>query len=154
MVKVKRLIGLVVILTLVVTGVAYAAEERGTAADAKAILAKAAAYVKEVGKANAISEFNKPNGKFVNKDIYIFASDLKGICLAHGKVPALIGKDCLALKDADGKLFIKEAMEGANKKGSGQVEYRWSNPISKKVERKITLYTKVNDLILFCGYYK
>ena len=56
----------------------------GTANEAKALMVKAAAFVKAEGKEKAFAEFTKPKGKFVDRDLYIFAVDFNGITLAHG----------------------------------------------------------------------
>ncbi|MDQ5986424.1 MAG: hypothetical protein CSYNP_02148 [Syntrophus sp. SKADARSKE-3] len=134
-------------------GVAQA-QDRGTAKEAQAMVKKAAAYVKEVGKDKAMAEFNNPKGKFIYKDLYIFAGTADNmVTLAHPITPALIGKSMITLKDADGKLFLKEAVEKAKKDGSGTVTYRWSHPKTKKVEKKATYFELVDGVIVYCGYY-
>jgi signal transduction histidine kinase len=62
--------------------------------------------------------------------------------------------DMTELKDPDGKRFVYEAVELAKAKGSGWVDYRYTNPVKKKVEAKTTYVLKVDDLILACGIYK
>lgn len=49
------------------------AQDRGTPAEAKAMVKKAVAYVKEVGRDKALAEFGNPKGKFIYKDLYIYA---------------------------------------------------------------------------------
>jgi cytochrome c len=73
--------------------------------------------------------------------------------LAHGANPKLIGKNLWDMQDADGKFLIQGLVETA-KKGSGWYYYRWSNPITKKVEDKIAYVLKIDDsLWIGCGVY-
>ncbi len=147
----KVLAGLIIL--LLVCSFAYA-QERGNASEAMALLNKAVAYYKANGQAKAFAAFNDPKGQFVNKDLYIFALDMNGKILAHGANAALIGKDMMGAKDADGKLFMKEMVD-AGKKGKGSVDYKWENPKTKKVEQKSSYVEKVdNNVILGCGFYK
>ena len=75
----KTLAGIAIALMLTTgTGLAIA-KEKGTAAEAKALVKKAVAYVKEVGKEKALVEFNNPKGKFVHKDLYVFVTDISGV---------------------------------------------------------------------------
>ena len=51
-----------------IAGVSFAAaEDKGTAAEAKAMVKKAVSYMKEAGKEKAIAEFNNPKGKFCSQ---------------------------------------------------------------------------------------
>ncbi len=131
------------------------AQDRGTPAEAKALVKKAVAYVKEVGKDKALAEFNNPKGKFISKDLYIYAGTLEdSVTLAHPYTPALVGKSMMNLKDADGKYFIKEKNEMGKKYGGGEISYRWTHPLTKKVEMKYVYFEIVDGLTINCGYYK
>ncbi len=150
----KKLIGIVITLTLMASAGIALAQERGTAAEAKAMVKKAAAFAKEVGREKALAEFNNPKGKFMQKDLFIWAVDTNGIGLAHPLTPGLVGKPLLGLKDADGKAHIKEEVDMAKSKSSGIIDYRWTNFQTKKVEPKQAYYEVVDNMILNCGYYK
>lgn len=132
------------------SGYLYAA---GTAAEAKAMVEKGATYLKANGKDKAFKEFTEGT-QFKKEDLYVFVIDMKGITLAHGGNPKLVGKDMSGLKDADGKLFIKDMIDGASGKGSGWSDYKWTNPVTKKIDPKSTYFLKVDDVILGCGIYK
>jgi len=151
----KVLVFAMAILFLASVGAAMA-EEKGTPAEAKAMVKKAVAFMKEVGKDKALAEFNNPKGKFIYKDLYVWATAMDGTNLSHPYTPALIGKNMMNLKDADGKLFVKERIEMAKTKGSGSIEYRWTNQQTKKVEKKEAYFEVVPGMNLFvnCGYYK
>lgn len=130
------------------------AAEKGTAKDAKALLDKAVAYYKANGQDNAFAAFNDTKGKFVHYDLYIYVLNLKGDVISHGANAKLIGQHLIDLKDSDGKKFVRAIVDGANAKGTGTMDYKWTNPTSKKIEQKSTFFEKVGDVILICGYYK
>lgn len=130
------------------------ASDRGTPPEAKALAEKAAAHLKEVGKEQAFADFNDPKGKFVDRDLYIFVEDMTATNLAHGANKALIGKSLYDLKDADGKLLGRNFVEVAKTKGAGWVNYKWPNPVTKKIEEKETYIIRVDDVFVGCGAYK
>ncbi len=144
------------VFALLMTSAAIAAE-KGSRDEAVALVKKAAAYLRDNGKEKAFAEFNKPDGSFVDRDLYIFAysADGEGTNLAHGANPKLVGKNLLELRDADGKPIVKNFIEVANSKtGSGWVDYKWANPLTKVVEPKTSYVEKVGDVILGSGVYK
>lgn len=131
-----------------------AAAEGGSADDAVALTKKAVAYVNENGKDKAFAEFSNPAGRFRDRELYVTALDLTGKNLAHGGNPKLIGKSTLELKDMDGKYFVKEFIDVANKKGKGWVDYKWPNPVTRAIEQKSTYVEKIDDFVITCGIYK
>jgi cytochrome c len=126
----------------------------GSADEAKALVEKAAAFVKANGKDKAYGEFNQQKGKFVDRDLYVFVFDFNGTMLSHGANEKLIGKNLVELKDAEGKFFVQKMIEVAKKEGKGWVDYQWTNPVSKKIEPKSSYVQKLDDVFLGCGIYK
>jgi len=137
----------------VALGAAHA-ETQGTAAEAEAMVKKAAAFIKDNGNDKAYEEFT--NGKqFKDRDLYIFAYDLTGKNLAHGANPKLVGKDLSGLKDPDGKLILPPLVEIAKTKGKGWSEsFKFRNPATEKMEPKVVYVERVGDIFLGCGVYK
>ena len=144
-----------ILVTLLCVGVTFAAA-KGTAKEAKAMVDKAVALLKSSGPDKAFPAFNDQKGKFRDRDLYIWVADMNANmkCVAHGANPALIGKELIEFKDSDGKLFIKEIYEMAKSKGSGWVDYKWTNPESKKIEQKSVYLEKFNNYVVVCGFYK
>lgn len=127
---------------------------KGTAEEAKALVGKAVAYFKANGKDKAITAFNDPKGEFVKGDLYIFLFDADCLTLAHGANPKLVGKNIGELKDADGKYFMKE-MAALAKKGGGWIDYKWTNPETKKIQDKSSYVLPLEGgLFVGCGIYK
>jgi cytochrome c len=125
-----------------------------SADDAKAMVDKAVTYVKDNGKDKAFAEFTNQKGQFVKGDLYIFVIDTTGMCLAHGGNEKLVGKNVIGLKDSDGKFFIKDVIDGAKAKGTGWYDYRWTNPVTKNIDKKSTYFKKDGDYVFGCGIYK
>ncbi len=133
----------------------HASADKGTADEAKAMVEKAAALLKEAGPDKAFAAFDDPANKdFHDRDLYIFVRSMDGNTVAHGANKGMIGHTNLDLKDADGKLYNKEMIDLANAKGSGWVDYRWPNPISHKIEAKSSFILKVGDYVVGAGFYK
>jgi cytochrome c len=130
------------------------AAERGTAGEAKAMVEKASFFMKVNGKDRALAAFNKNPGRFIDRDLYIFVSDMNGKIVAHGTNKTLIGRNIIELKDIDGKYFIKQLLFIARTKGSGWIDYKWNNPSTNKIETKSTYLQRVGDYIICCGVYK
>jgi len=122
--------------------------------DAKALVKRAAAYVKYQGKEKALAEISTPKGMFDKGELYVFAYDLQGVMLAHPKNPSLVGQNLTNVPDTEGKLFRKEIVEKAKSQGSGWVDYVYLNPETNRQEHKTTYFQKVGDVILCCGVYK
>jgi methyl-accepting chemotaxis protein len=123
--------------------------------EAVALVKRAAAYVREHGLQRAIAAFNDSHGGFVRDKYYIWASDYRGVTLAHGGDPRVCGKNYWEVKAADGRTFIREIIETARAQGRGWCDYPWKNPASGRTEQKSTYFEAVgDDVFLACGIYK
>jgi cytochrome c len=151
----KKLCAVIVtILFLLTTSIASFAAEFGTTAEAESMVKKAVAFLKANGKEKGFAEISTPQGKFVDRDLYVFVYDMNGKCVAHGFNQKMIGKDLLQLKDADDKYFVKERVEICKTKGKGWQDYKFTNPLSKKIEHKTAYIEKYEDYVVGCGVYK
>lgn len=151
----RRISGVFVAAAMVVAGAASAGG-KASPAEAVELVNKGVAYVKANGKDKALAEFNNPNGGFVSRDhdLYIFVLDSSGKTLANGVNARLVGKNVLEMRDVDGKHFIKDIIAQAASKGSGWVDYKWSNQTTNAIEPKSTYFTQVGELIVAAGIYK
>lgn len=138
------------------TSIAFA-QERGTADEAKTLVEKGLAHIKAVGNDKAFADFSdKESGKWTSKDLYIFANKFDGETVAHGGNKTLVGKNLIDIKDPDGKLFIKEMIETAKTKGSGWVDYSFTDPQTKKLAAKTSYVARIPgyDGYIGVGTYK
>jgi hypothetical protein len=145
---------------LALSSVAFAQQpDHGTPEQAKAMLLKAESAVK-ADKTKAITMFNNGEGGFLDRDLYVFcanASDGKIVAQGNPNAKQQLGQDQRTLKDATGKNFGVE-LYAAGQKPEGQiteVSYMFPKPGSDtKPVPKVSLVTRVSDLICGVGYYK
>lgn len=130
------------------------AAERGTADEAMAMAKKAIAYLKANGKEKTFAEINDTRGQFTDRDLYVVVYDLNGKNLAHGLNPRMIGKDLIDIRDGDGKYYMRERLEIIKTKGKGWQDYKFLDPLTKKIEPKSMYIEQVDDVIIGCGIYK
>jgi cytochrome c len=135
---------------------AIAADKKGSADEAVAMVKKAATYLKVHGKEKAFADFaDTSNSQFHDRDLYIFVYDFNGVAVAHGNNPKMVGKNLLEMKDNEGTFIIKEFINIAKTKGKGWIDYKWPNPVTKVIEQKSAYIEKVDgDLIIGSGIYK
>ena len=142
-------IGYAAVLVLFTTPVPAA--QYGTAEEAKAILERAVAALKE-DKAKALDTFNKGEGGFKDRDLYVSCANASdGIVTAH---PYLKGEHLGDIKGKKGYPVGDEMMQKASEGTIREVTYWWPRPGSDKPLEKTTFYTKVGDQICSVGYYK
>ena len=123
----------------------------GTADEAKAMLERAVAAVKE-SKAKALDMFNKGEGGFKDRDLYVYcANAADGIFTAH---PTLKGKQLREIKGKHGAPLGETIMENATEGMIKETIYWWPRRGSDKPLEKTTFYTKAGDQICAVGYYK
>jgi hypothetical protein len=148
-----RNLGLVVAAVLVLFTVASVrAAQYGTAEEAKAMLDKAVAAVKE-DKAKALDMFNKGEGGFKDRDLYVWCANASdGIVTAQPYMNR--GKQLRDIEGKRGAPFGKEIMQNAAEGTIKETTYWWPRPGSDKPLEKTAFYTKVGDQICSVGYYK
>ena len=124
----------------------------GTADEAKAMLDRAVAAVKE-DETKALDMFNKGQGGFKDRDLYVFCANASdGIITAHpygekGKqLSGIVGVNGVRL----GETMMQNATEGTIK----ETTYVWPRHPTGEVLAKTVFYTKAGDQICGVGYYK
>ncbi|WP_432382255.1 cache domain-containing protein [Duganella sp. P38] len=144
----------VFVIGLALCGVSSATAKGGDE-EAVAMVRKAVAMVKKEGRQKTFAAISDPaNTTFHDRDLYIYVYDFNGIALAHGNNPKMVGQSLIGLKDIQGKFMIKEMIAVAKTKGSGWVEFKWPNPVTKAVESKTGYVEKVDDFLIGSGAYK
>ena len=129
---------------------------KGTAAEATAMVDKAIAHIKKVGREKAFADFSSKKAPWVDRDLYVVVYDMKGKVLAHGSNEKMVGKEVIDLRDNDGKYFVKERVEMMSKgpDAKGWQDYKFMNPVSRAIEPKSMYLHRFEDLIIGCGIYK
>jgi cytochrome c len=124
-----------------------------TAAEAKSFSERAAAHIEQVGEKQAFADFTRPDGGFVDGELYVFCYDRNGVNMAHGGNPSFVGRNLLHIKDPDGAepnlLIVKMGFE----QGRGWVDFKWPNPVTKRIENKSAYVIRTGDVACGVGYY-
>ncbi|HSS19484.1 MAG TPA: cache domain-containing protein [Pyrinomonadaceae bacterium] len=128
--------------------------ERGTPAEAQAMLQKAVEHYQSAARQQALADFTGKKPPFGDRDLYVFCLDLNGSTLtAHGAFPQYVGKSVDVWKDADGRPLGKAIQDAASKSEDGSIRYRMINPISGKIEPKISFWRKLAEDVCAVGAY-
>jgi len=145
----KLIAALVTTLACAAAGSAWAAAAQGdaTAEEATAMVKKAVAHIK-AGKDKGYADITAKGGAF--SSVY----GLDGTVRAHGANEKMVGKNLIELKDVDGKAFVKERMELAATKATFWQDYKFTNPVTKKIEPKSMYCEKLEDSVVCGGIYK
>jgi cytochrome c len=133
---------------------AAAASDGASKDDAVAMVKKAVATIKGEGPEKAYPEFTNKDAKFIDRDVYVVVYQLDGKVLAHGSNPKFVGKDMSDAQDVDGKFYVKERVELAGKQPSFWQDYKFVNPVDKKVEPKQMYCEKLENTAVCAGIYK
>jgi cytochrome c len=132
------------------------AQERGTKDEAVAMMNAAMDHVKKVGVNKALDDFTNDKGSWTKKDLYVSSVDWKGNSTAHGFNPKQVGRNLWELKDPNGVLLIQEIVKVAQSQKEGWVAYQWPDPLTKKLQDKLSLVRPIpgTELCLIVGIYK
>lgn len=147
--KLKELVGMLIVVGALPPGAASGADY-GTAAEARAMLEKAVAEI-EKEQAAALAKFNKGEGGFRDRDLYVFCAGPDGITTAH---PRKVGNNLKKLKDMNGKPFGAEMYQVAEEGKIKEVSYVWPRPSGTEPVEKVSYVTKVGDQVCGVGYYR
>jgi hypothetical protein len=140
-----------IVLLATATSALAADTQFGTEADARAMLGKAVAAIKD-NKEKALGMFNKGEGGFKDRDLYVWCANASdGVLTAH---PYLKGEHLQEIKGKKGYPLGKEIMENAADGQIKQVTYWWPRPGTETPLEKTTFYTQVAGQNCGVGFYK
>ena len=152
----KHWLSAVVLVGLIATMVGAAADEKclsASPAEAKTMALKAAAHLEKLGPRQAFGDFMDPDGRFFDRDLYVFVVDLDGNMWVNGAFPQAVGTNARAAEDAKGRRYIEQMLRAALARGEGWVEYQWINPCTGEYTDKATYFTRVGPFIVAVGAY-
>jgi hypothetical protein len=140
-----------VVVLLTTSIVAAAQAKSGTEKEARAMLEKAVAALKD-NKEKALDMFNKGEGGFKDRDLYVFCANASdGTLTAH---PYLKGEHLQDIVGKKGFPLGKEIMQKATEGKILEVTYWWPRPGTEKPLEKHTFYTKAVGQNCGVGFYK
>ena len=122
--------------------------------DAVAAVKKGVAFIKSNGRDKGYAEISNKQGAFNDRDLYLVVYALDGTVRAHGANEKMVGKNLIELKDVDGKAFVKERVDLAQSKGVFWHDYKFTNPVTRKIEPKAMYCEKLEDAVVCGGIYR
>ena len=131
-----------------------AQEQRVTAKEAEAMVKKGVTYIKGNPRDTAMAEITNKKGMFIDRELYLTVYTMDGTAMAHGANEKFVGKNMIDLRDGDGKEHIRERMELAKTKTAFWQDFKFTNPVTKKMEPKSMYCEKSADLVVCGGIYK
>ena len=141
---------------LLVSVTVAAAQQSGTAAEAKAMLDRAVAALK-ANEAAALSSINDKNNKeYHDRDLYVFCYRMNdGIFTAHVNT-TMMGTDIRTVKIGDDPVGQKvfDAIKNTQEGSVSTVDYKFPKPGTTEAVPKQSYVTRVGDQGCGVGYYK
>ena len=101
----------------------------------------------------AFQKIDDPNGDFVKGEVYVVVIDKQGVVRANGSNPKIIGVNMWEATDPDGVKFTQLSFSATDKSETAWINYKFTNPASKKIEPKRTFVHRVGDYVLQAGVY-
>ncbi|MBS7843120.1 cache domain-containing protein [Pseudomonas fluorescens] len=105
--------------------------------------------------ASTLDAINQANPAFRQDDLYPYVIDLNSRrFVAHGLNKRLLGVDFSTLKDAHGQPLGAPILRISQRKGTGEYQYAWTNPLTNSVENKHAFFRRVDHYLVAVGYYQ
>ena len=139
---------------LAITGTAWSKGEKASKEEAVAMVKKGIVYIKANGKDKGYAEITSKQSQFRDRDLYLVVYGLDGVVRAHGQNPKMVDKNLISLRDIDGKEFVRERVELGKSKGSFWQDYKFTNPVSKRIEPKQMYCERLDEVVVCGGIYK
>ncbi len=139
---------------LAFSGNVLAKGENATKEEAIAMVKKGVTFIKTNGNAKGYAEITSKQGQFRDRDLYLVVYGLDGVVRAHGQNEKMVDKNLIALKDIDGKEFVKERVELGRSQPNFWQDYKFTNPVTKKIEPKQMYCERLEETVVCGGVYK
>jgi cytochrome c len=147
----KKLTRTTVAALAIVASAALMPAQAATPDDAKAMAEKAAALVAAEGD-KAFPKISDPDGAFHQGEVYVTVLDHQGVVRATLN-PKLIGVNMWEATDPDGVKFTRRPGKATENSPTAWIQYKFTNPESKKIEPKKAWVHRVGDYVVFSGVY-
>jgi cytochrome c len=132
--------------------IVLSAADRATAVEAKALLRKAVAHYKLVGRQQALADFTARKAPFGDHGLYVVCFDARHIMVANGAFPRDVGTSGDTLRDVNGMGVAQSGWKAAD--GDSVVQYRWLNPATRSLEMKVAFFAKAGQDVCSVGVYR
>ena len=127
---------------------------QGTADQARQLVFDAMVHLRNVGYEQAVRDFHDKSGAFIDRDMYIFIFDRRGIYQVHGASPEKDNTDLRDIPGLDAEQLVADAWEVCDQAQGGWVNYIITNPVSRETQAKTSYVVPLDDHhLLGCGCY-
>jgi cytochrome c len=123
----------------------------GTPDEAMAMVKRAQGKFRMAGAAATFTAINNQSDGFVDRDLYAFVYDLRGVSVAHGAHAELVGRNLIRLRDHGGRRPIHDMIEIARAEGSGWIEFRLINPMTNTIEARSAYLERMDGYVVGVG---
>lgn len=127
--------------------------QQGTAEEAVDLVDRAVEHRQVTGKDAFLLDITDPAQSYFDRDMYVFVLDNLGTYLGFGGNPTKVGTRVHDIPGVDGQALLDAIVDQAEA-GGGWVEYDIVNPVSGKVQTKMSYVKKVDQWYVGCGVYK
>lgn len=145
-----RRAGAGIILGGLLIGGGHTAHAQGTAAEAMAMVQQTVSHIRATGAENTYHAITAQEPGYKDRDLYVVVYDRDGHCLAHGANPRLVGKALIDIQDVDGKFYVRERVERAGKETTFWQDYKFINPMTRKIQAK-SMYCDGSPGVIVCA---
>ena len=129
------------------------ASERGTPAEARAMVDRAIALFDSIGRDAALAAFNAPDPAFRDRDLYLFVIGPDGTVVGHALDPARLGLDARTVKDSAGNPYGQRLFEDATA-GGVWIDYLRVDPETGEERPKSSWVRRHAGYIFGVGVYR
>lgn len=128
-------------------------QDRATRDEARTMAEAAAEHLRQVGPEQAFRDFEDKDGKFIDRDLYVFVQDYECTFFAHGLNPSLKGRNIWDLRNPNGRYACQDIVNITKADGAGWTRYIFQDPLSGGMAWKTTYSIGVGDYIVMVGAY-
>jgi hypothetical protein len=123
----------------------------GTRSEAMAMVKRAQGKFRTAGAAATFTAINTRSDGFVDRDLYAFVYDLRGVSVAHAAHAELVGQNLIRLRDHGGRHPIRDMIEVAQARGSGWIDFRLVNPATNTIELRSAYLERMDGYVVGVG---
>ncbi len=146
---------LTALVVLSLLGFPAKAAQFGTRDEAVAMVKRVQEKFKKDGAQATFAAITAQTKPFHDRDLYVYVLNYDCVIQAHAARKELVGKSLYDFRDQDGIYPARNTVEVAGTKGSGWIDYRWTNPKTNLVEAKSTYVERLGDsFAIGVGIYK
>jgi signal transduction histidine kinase len=134
--------------------VTYIQLRQGTADEALQLANRAHALLESAGFDEAFKVFHDKDGGYVDRDLYVFVFDRRGVYRVMGADINRVGTSLFDAPGVDAQQLLDDAWHRCSQ-GGGWVEYNITNPATGDVRGKSSYVLPfTDDLLVGCGAYR